>query len=707
MKKILLLFLCSPLFVVGQVNVGIDQTICSGDIAQVIATTSVQTSTDSYQVTNITFSPEAITGTPITLSDDDMQGPFPIGFTFQFYGNNYTDFYVGSNGWIGFSSGQPTGYSAIPIPDFGVPKDCIMLSWEDLNPSTGGQVLYQTIGTAPNRKMVLTFDNIPYFLSTTAGPVTLQVVLYEGSNVIDNHITDKPLHTNPSVQGIHNLLGTSATVVPGRNATIWSANQESVRYFPSGVSWYDLNSGQMVGVGDTLYYSPSQSTFVAGIITDSTGQIFSDTMTITVLNTTISTSGFSLCNGPLVLTAQSGFSSYNWNGPSTSQMLTVNAPGSYFVICTTTSGQTCQSSPITIYQDTIPIALSTPDSVFICQGDTVIIDGPLGYITYNWSTGDITPSITTTSTGNYSLTVTDTNGCMGVSNTTTIDISPQTIIATTTSYSLCNGSVTLNAGAGFASYQWFNNGLVYFGGTFQTLIITSAGVYHCEVVYPTGCTAISNSITIVAGTGAFNVTISAIGADSLCGPNGQVVLDAGNYASFIWNTGATTQQIMVNNLGVYTVDVLDSSGCQGTSTPGFEVFNAVNTSSISGSTTPTQFQTEIYSVVSTTGSTYNWNVGLGTILAGSGTFAIQVEYGSSSFGNYDIYVIETNSDGCVGDTIFLSVFVFISAVDELNSRPHKLKKITDVLGRNSEQKKRTPLFYIYDDGTVEKRIVIE
>ena len=34
-------------------------------------------------------------------------------------------------------------------------------------------------------------------------------------------------------------------------------------------------------------------------------------------------------------------------------------------------------------------------------------------------------------------------------------------------------------------------------------------------------------------------------------------------------------------------------------------------------------------------------------------------------------------------------------------------KIIDVLGRESEQLKNQPLFYIYDDGTVEKRIVIE
>jgi hypothetical protein len=474
-----------------------------------------------------------------------------------------------------------------------------------------------------------------------------------------------------------------------------------------GVNWYDVSTGQMIGGGDTLNYAPSQSTFVTGVITDSIGQLHSDTMHLEVLNTAISTSGFSLCNGPLVLTAPATFSNYVWsNGASTSSILTVNTPGTYYVDCIMPNGMTCQSPPITIYQDTIPISLSTPDSVFICQGDTVIIDGPLGFSQYNWSTVASIPSITTTITGNYSLTVTDGNGCIGVSNTTTIDISPQTITATTTGYSLCNGSVTLNAGSGFASYQWFNNGIMQILGSSQTYIVNNAGVYHCEVVYPTGCTAISNLMTIVAGTGAFNVSISAIGNDSLCGPNDQVVLDAGNYASFIWNTGDTTQQIMVSNLGVYTVDVLDSIGCQGSSIIGYEVFNTVNTSSISGSTTPTQFQTEIYQVLSTPGSTYNWDVGLGIILAGNGTFAIQVEYGSSSVGNFEIYVIETNSDGCVGDTIFLSVSVLVSAVEEVDLLPHKLLKVRDLLGRETKQAKQ-PLFYIYDDGKVEKRIIIE
>ena len=132
----------------------------------------------------------------------------------------------------------------------------------------------------------------------------------------------------------------------------------------------------MIGNGDTLLYAPNQSTFISGVITDSTGQVFTDTMYVEVLNTNISTTGLSLCNGPLVLTAQTGFSTYNWSGgPSTTAVLTVNSAGVYYVDYVTSNGLSCQSDPITIYSGNIPITLSTPDSLFICQGDTVEING--------------------------------------------------------------------------------------------------------------------------------------------------------------------------------------------------------------------------------------------------------------------------------------------------------------------------------------------
>ncbi len=482
-------------------------------------------------------------------------------------------------------------------------------------------------------------------------------------------------------------------------------NGLSLPFAGGGATWYDQNTNQMIGSGDTLNYSPIQSTYILAEITDTSGQIWVDSMYLEVLNTTISTTGYSLCNGPLVLTAPTSFSNYNWsNGASTSPVLTVNTPGTYYVNCITSSGMTCQSDPIAIYSGNIPISLSTPDSVFICQGDTVIINGPTGFSTYSWNTGATTSSITTTSTGNYSLSAVDGNGCTGTSNTTSVSISPQTITATTTGLSLCNDSVTLDAGSGFATYQWYNNGIMMINTTNQTLVVTVAGAYHCEVVYPTGCTAISNTLSIVTGTGLFNVIISAIGADSLCEPNGQVILDAGNYASFMWSTGATTQQISVNTLGSYSVDVVDANGCQGSSNIAFEVFDAVNTSVIFGSTNPTQFQTVTYYVTPSAGSAYNWTLIGGTIQSGMGTNSIDVLWNNS--GMFSLSVIETNIDGCIGDEMITMVSVIISSIEEVNNTK-KLNKITDVLGREINEKHKTPLFYIYDDGTVEKKVVIE
>ena len=48
----------------------------------------------------------------------------------------------------------------------------------------------------------------------------------------------------------------------------------------------------------------------------------------------------------------------------------------------------------------------------------------------------------------------------------------------------------------------------------------------------------------------------------------------------------------------------------------------------------------------------------------------------------------------------------VSGIDELNIS-NKILKIVDVLGRKKNVKSNTPLFYIYDDGTVVKKVIIE
>ncbi len=73
--------------------------------------------------------------------------------------------------------------------------------------------------------------------------------------------------------------------------------------------------------------------------------------------------------------------------------------------------------------------------------------------------------------------------------------------------------------------------------------------------------------------------------------------------------------------------------------------------------------------------------------------------------NGQYYFIATDALGCVTDTVFFTVD-FATAIDESSSM-RKLVRITDVLGRESMPQPNVPLFYRYDNGKVEKRIIIE
>ncbi len=689
MKKLLIILFCLPIIGYGQINVGNDQTICLNDTAEVIA--SLQGGSQGAGMDTVICGVHA----------SNFTSTLTRGFHFQ----AQSSFII--TGLMCATENSGPGYNqSVQFVIFG---DSLGGVWNSYPPTTTGvsfSTLFSSIDDSTSNYMLcnISIDSGQYYGvigarhlagAGSSGQVYNSYSATAGANVI---IDGNPTQLNRlyyqsvlagGVAPPGSFLGTTGQI--GRVHILTGG----------GVNWYDVSTGQMIGGGDTLFYAPTQSTFVAGVITDSIGQLHSDTMLIDVLNTNISTTGFSLCNNNVVvLTAPTtGFSNYNWsNGASTSNVLTVNTPGSYYVNYVTANGLVCQSDPVTIYSGTIPITLSTPDSVFICQGDTVFINGPAGFSQYNWSTGATSSSITTTLTGNYALSVIDGNGCTGISDTTTVNISPQSISLSTTGYSLCNGSVTIDAGSGYSSYLWSNN------STSQVIVVNNAGNYFVTVTYPTGCTAISNTVTIASATGQFYFTINTPGNDSLCQPNGQVILDAGNFTTFNWNTGATTQQITVASLGVYYVNVTDSNGCQGVSNPPFELFNAVNTSAITGSINTTQFQTETYSVTQSFGSTYNWWMNSGSIQSGLGTNTIDVIWNSA--GQDIIYVLETDVNGCVGDTVSLSVSIIVSLIEEMNS-DRKLNRITDILGRKSKQKKNTPLFYKYDDGTVEKRIIIE
>lgn len=435
--KTLLLFLF-PLFAFAQycpslgpdqlLPCGVGSTTLTADLSQCGPGGANPNQTTNYGVSNIPFVNQTNTGTSLFMTDDSQQGPFAIGFNFCFFGTTYTQFYVGSNGWISFTGGQPTTFTSQPIPTGNalVPKNCIMGPWQDWHPGIGGQIKYQVQGTAPCRKLVVSWTNMPMF-SCNGNLGTFHIVIYESTNYIENHIQNKPAclqwQGGTATQGIHNLGGTIGIASPGRNSTAWTTQNDAYRWTPSGpvvtptLTWYQIGNPNPIGTGPTLNVTPpaggAQYTckFVypicnAGWSTCNVGigNLGPDTVFVSpgpptlnppivnIVNPTCN----SYCDGIVNVTPTNGLAPYTYvwtNNSNTSQTLMGCCAGSYSVFITDANGcnvianATLVDPPMVvggpiIYSDTI--CINSTNEIYFCPNI-----GP-GY-TYQWSTvGNIT-----------------------------------------------------------------------------------------------------------------------------------------------------------------------------------------------------------------------------------------------------------------------------------------------------------------------------
>lgn len=196
-----------------------------------------------YNVQTVTFSPQSVFGTAVPMSDDAVSGVIPIGFVFCFWGNTYNQAYIGTNGWVGFSPGQPIAFTPFAVPTVNpfVPKNCIMSPFHDMHPGFPtplNYIKYYTAGVAPFRRFVVTWDSIPMYQCTVLR-AKQQVVLYETTNVIETTIFRKPTCfgwvNGRAVHGLHNFNGTQAVIVGTRNATVWGTTvmNETTRFIPN------------------------------------------------------------------------------------------------------------------------------------------------------------------------------------------------------------------------------------------------------------------------------------------------------------------------------------------------------------------------------------------------------------------------------------------------------------------------------------------
>jgi hypothetical protein len=265
----------------------------------------------------------------------------------------------------------------------------------------------------------------------------------------------------------------------------------------------------------------------------------------------------SFCAGDsATLYAQPGYISYLWSTGATADSIVIRDPGTYMLTVIDSNGCT-GSSTITIASLTVPGPIINGTKSF-CQGDSTVLSVAKGYLSYRWSTGDTTESIVVHDAGTYTVTVVGSNLCSGSTGTTvTVNPLPEPMI--NGDFFFCNGdSTTLDAGPGYAHYQWST------GDTTRTIVVKQNDTVSVTVTNATGCSATSASVAAMKYDPP-DPRISHLGPTVFC-PGDSVILRAiDSTASYLWSTGEKSRSIVARDSGIYRLIVTSPNGCRDSS----------------------------------------------------------------------------------------------------------------------------------------------
>jgi cysteine-rich repeat protein len=173
----------------------------------------------------------AQTGASLPLADEQVSGPLPLGFEFEFFGKRYTALTVSSNGFLAFEGDEAGCCTGQRLPDGTVPNGLVAGLWKDLDPSRGA-VAYQTVGSAPARVFIVQFTGVPEAqpaLPTSPDAGRWQVALMEGTNDIVARYAAVPDGTIDAVAGLEDPAGAFGLTWRFGTSAIGTA---AVRYIP-------------------------------------------------------------------------------------------------------------------------------------------------------------------------------------------------------------------------------------------------------------------------------------------------------------------------------------------------------------------------------------------------------------------------------------------------------------------------------------------
>ncbi|MFN2371015.1 MAG: S8 family serine peptidase, partial [Candidatus Krumholzibacteriia bacterium] len=194
---------------------------------------------DSNDAMGPVFAWEDISGygnVALTTGDDSNVGPFPISFPFKFYGGDYSEFRIASNGFISLTS-TSTAYGNQQLPNPGAPGHLIAPFWDDLD-TQAGTVYWYDDGT----RVIVQWEGVSHYGS--GGPYSFQAILgADGSIVYQYNSMAEP--TNSATLGIQDGTGSdglqiafnTAYVADGLAVRIWAIPQWLTVVPTEGTVW--------------------------------------------------------------------------------------------------------------------------------------------------------------------------------------------------------------------------------------------------------------------------------------------------------------------------------------------------------------------------------------------------------------------------------------------------------------------------------------
>ncbi|MCP9235309.1 proprotein convertase P-domain-containing protein [Lewinella sp. JB7] len=261
---------------------------------------------------------------------------------------------------------------------------------------------------------------------------------------------------------------------------------------------------------------------------------------------------------------------YAWSDPTigdtgAAERLTA---GTYTV--TVTDRLNCTATLTTTLAEPPPLGSRTTASAVSCRGgadgtaETVATGGSEPYF-YRWSNGESGARLSSLPAGEYSVTVTDDNGCTVIDSATVGQPEEALTVTLVDPVAACNGAslngLTARATGGLPPYRFAWSS----GESDSVAVRLMAGENSVAVTDAAGCTVERTFITEARPP---LTPVIAVDSENACDPSRQHYLAvAGEYFTYRWSTGDTTRRIpVVDGVVSYAVTVTDGAGCTGEST---------------------------------------------------------------------------------------------------------------------------------------------